>query len=426
MKMEKLCVIADDLTGATDTGVQFSKYGLSTLVIFNHNMIMEMRNDSEVIVVNAETRKLDAENAYRQVREITKLLQSLGVKKIYKKVDSTLRGNPAKELEAILDEMGRDLAFLVPSYPANGRIVEGGYLYLSKSSPEGITKLFPVGYIPEMIERELTKSVAMIGLEDVRKGAARIKQKINELKSAGRQVLVIDAVTEEDLNNIALAIKDMAETSVVAGSAGLAAHLPQSFDLTVQSYRANANEGSVLFMAGTCNPVTAEQINQLHREENVYLITISSEEIIAGNAAEEIERVVAEAADRLRAGAVTIVAIDTLLQSREETYHNLNLALSDSQRIAESFGKIADKLAAQRLLRGLVLTGGDTALHVVDRLGAVGMILEDEVLPGIPCGSLIGGKCPGLKIITKAGGFGNQDSFVDIYKFITKAKGKSQ
>ncbi|WP_003542554.1 four-carbon acid sugar kinase family protein [Desulfotomaculum nigrificans] len=417
--MKKLCIIADDLTGATDTGVQFSKFGLSTLVVFDYVTLKDLTNDAETISINAETRKMDSEGAYRRVREIARLLGSIGFKRLYKKIDSTLRGHPAKEIEALLDETGQNLAFIVPSYPANGRTMENGYLYIKRNSPEEGGQPFPIGFVPGLLERDIKRPIALIELSDVRLGVSRLRQKINELKVAGRQIFVIDAVTDEDLANIALAIKDMAETSVVAGSAGLAAQLPNAWRMIPEEPAQQAGQSSVLFLAGTCNPVTAEQIKVLQQQNAAQLVIMSSQEIIGGNAGGEIARVTAVAREYLRAGNTTVIAIDTLLQSKEESYQ-LDIVMSNAKLIAESFGQVAMQLSLENLVTGVVVTGGDTAVNVFNAMGAQGIILGSEILPGIPWGTLIGGRNHGLRVITKAGGFGDKDSFSNIVSFLTK------
>jgi D-threonate/D-erythronate kinase len=59
-----------------------------------------------------------------------------------------------------------------------------------------------------------------------------------------------------------------------------------------------------------------------------------------------------------------------------------------------------------------VLTGGETAVGVARRLGAVGIRLEGEVEAGIPAGSLIGPSS--YRVVTKAGGFGKPDTLVKV------------
>ncbi|MQL52060.1 four-carbon acid sugar kinase family protein [Desulfofundulus thermobenzoicus] len=418
--MNRICIIADDLTGSTDTGVQFSKHGLSTVVVFDYTALKDMQSRAAILSINAETRKMDEQSAYNRVREIVKLLRTMGFQYFYKKIDSTLRGNPAGEIEAIMDEMNQNLAFIAPSYPANGRIVENGYLYIKRQTGDKKDEqLFPLGYVPGLLERNMKRSLALIHLTDIRNGVHQLREKINELKLAGRQIFLMDAVTDEDLMIIALAIKDLAHNSVVAGSAGLAAWLPSAWGMVGEKLKEDSHKGALLFIAGTCNPVTAEQIREIQNVHSVQLVEMSTKQIIKGSAGEEIARVTAKIREYLSQGKITVLAVDTLLKNRNESYQT-EMMTSNASKIARSLGVIAEQLTHERLVNAMVVAGGDTAVHVFNALGASGIILENEIAPGIPRGRLVGGQFHGLPVVTKAGGFGERDSLVTVTNHLTK------
>ena len=77
-----------------------------------------------------------------------------------------------------------------------------------------------------------------------------------------------------------------------------------------------------------------------------------------------------------------------------------------------ALAEVVAGLSEEGLFDALVLTGGETALGVARRLGAVGIRLEGEVEPGIPEGDLIG-PSP-YRVVTKAGGFGEPDTLVRV------------
>ena len=78
--------------------------------------------------------------------------------------------------------------------------------------------------------------------------------------------------------------------------------------------------------------------------------------------------------------------------------------------VVEMLAGVAGAISEENLFDALVLTGGDTAVGVARRLGAVGVLLEGEVEPGIPVGSLIGPKP--YRVVTKAGAFGEPGTLV--------------
>lgn len=415
--MKKFCIIADDLTGATDTGVQFSKFGMTTAVAFNYLTIKDLTPDFDIVSINAGTRNIDRECAYSRVKEIVRTLREMNFNLFYKKIDSTMRGQPDVEIKAMLDELGFDLAFIVPSFPANGRKVENGYLYIEKNSEKSRNNFNPISFVPDIFKRKIDRPISLIELGDVKKGVFNIKRKIDELREAKNQIFVIDAVTNDDLMNIALAVKDYAPHSVIAGSAGLASCIPLTWEM-VKDYRQFSSEKAILFLAGTRNMVTAGQIKTLTAFSSVKVIKMNSEEIINGKSDEELSRVADESKKALHEAKIPVVAIDSLLESRKEIYDQ-EISSENAKKVAKSFGIVAKKIVSDKLIKAMVVTGGDVAINVFDAIGAKGIILENEILPGIPVGRLIGGEFDGLNVVTKAGGFGDKDSFINIVNYIS-------
>ena len=116
----RLVVVADDLTGATDTGLQFSKVGLRTEVYFDPPLLP---GSGDVIVITTESRSRPADEARRRVAQAGARIRSWNVRHIYKKIDSTMRGNIGAEVEALANSLDRRLVILTPAFPANGRTV---------------------------------------------------------------------------------------------------------------------------------------------------------------------------------------------------------------------------------------------------------------------------------------------------------------
>lgn len=125
--MAKLGVIADDLTGANDTGVQFSKQGLKTIVLSKADSLVELSKQADVIVLDTESRALSKQDAYERVKEAANRLVEAKISIIYKKIDSTLKGNIGAEIDAVMDATGINPAIVVPAFPANKRVTVGGY-----------------------------------------------------------------------------------------------------------------------------------------------------------------------------------------------------------------------------------------------------------------------------------------------------------
>jgi len=198
----RIAVVADDLTGALDTGVQFTKWGYTTQLVEN-----PYESSAEVTIINTDTRKKTPEQAYRLVYSIVENLSKYDI--IYKKFDSTLRGNPGTELEAILTATGETQAILTPTYPSLRRRVKNGHLYIAEKL---ITKTEYVqeyknktSYIPEILDTEIK---------------THVKGTVDNIPPKG--ITIVDSETEQDLIKIATR-----HTRILAGSAGLADALCQ-------------------------------------------------------------------------------------------------------------------------------------------------------------------------------------------------------
>ena len=106
--MVKLLIIADDFTGALDTGIQFVNKGIATQVFTKMpEAIWDIDESTEVLVIDSETRPMPAAKAYDTVKNITGWAKAIKIPVIFKKTDSALRGNIGSELQAVLDGSGQ-------------------------------------------------------------------------------------------------------------------------------------------------------------------------------------------------------------------------------------------------------------------------------------------------------------------------------
>ena len=129
--MVKLLMIADDFTGALDTGVQFAVRGARTCVVTDPAYdFSQTKAETEVLVLDVETRHLTPEAAYQRVFRAVRDALGAGFTCIYKKTDSALRGNVGAELTAVLDAAGADRLAFLPALPKMNRVTRGGVHYI--------------------------------------------------------------------------------------------------------------------------------------------------------------------------------------------------------------------------------------------------------------------------------------------------------
>ncbi len=362
-------VIADDVTGACDTGVQFTEEGFTSTVWLDSDSPGE--DPSEVPVLSTNTRHDSGDVAQRRVARACRRLLDAGATHIYKKVDSTLQGNIAVEIETVVRECGAGVALLVPSFPEMGRTVTGGRLQVtgSEAAVDILVLLTSQG------SRDVT-TVVPSGVAEIAPGNGKL--------------VVIDAETREQLSLIAQSALNMKPAPVLAGSAALArevarilagrhGRMPQTNERLE-----SGGAGPVLLCIGSTNPVTLEQMERL---------TITRGALISSFDRSETQQA-------LEQGRHVIVPVDCS-GPPAELLHRLPV-------------------------RGLVLSGGDTARMVCRALGARGIRLEREIAPGIPWGTLIGGKFDGMPVATKAGGFGQSDALIRMADFLSLRQEESR
>jgi len=405
-------VIADDLTGANDTGLQFSKVGLETVVIWDLDGI-EDSSKADVIVVDTESRRDLAEVAYRKVFEAAKRLKESGVELFYKKIDSTLRGNLGGELDGMMDALGSSMVLVAPAFPRNRRITVGGHQLVDSLPLEhtearsDVTTPVKTSHIPTAIGMQSRRMVHQIPLGEVMRGPESIKERIEREKQRGVEILVLDSTTQEELRAIVQAAAFVKETPILCGSAGLAEEIPFVFDLS-------RKRRGTLILVGTTSSVTSRQIEALERMIHSEVIELKPEDTFGEEEQRsiEIESVCRDAKKRLNEGGIVVIRWAEHGRGEKNAKRLWRFGSQDEIALSLStLGSIARSLV-DKGLAGIILTGGDTAMSVMRALEVEGVRISGEVEPGVPIVTAVGGEIGGMRIVTKAGAFGDDQTLV--------------
>ena len=418
--MLKLVVIADDLTGANDAGVQFAKQGLTVRVVLGTPIADSGNQRTDVMVLDTDSRATQPDKAYESVRnagQIVKQMEEI-TPLVFKKIDSTLRGNIGAEIDAAMAVFDVEWAAVVPAFPANGRITVGGWHLLNQvpiaESEISRDPKTPVheSVLPDLLAAQSRHKVGHVFLTDVSCGADAVKRRIRELRSEGVKVVSFDASTKAHLDTIATAIQASEATALWVGCAGLAEMIPKVMGWPrTEPISQPGVSGSVLVVAGRVSNVSARPMHRFLEQENVQLVSLRADYLIADEE-KELRRCVQEASDGLKAGK------DVLLASAVDAD---SVVKGCSEIISAAMGKVVQQVIFLKPA-GLFLTGGDTAVSVCRALGVNSINILDEVLPGIPLGELDGGCCPGMRVVTKAGAFGGEDAIVVAVKVLKGRK----
>ncbi len=431
----KIAIIADDLTGSNDTGLQFSKKGAKTGVVINFSNIDKTLKELDVVVVDTESRFDSKETAFEKVYSISRTLTEKGVLLIYKKIDSTMRGNIGAEIDGAVEGARVKAALVVPAFPSLGRITQNGICYLNGIPVEN-TEIAkdpknPISssHIPAIINQQSKRNVALIGLECIRRGSAEISIKINSLLEDGSEVIVLDAVTNDDLAFIAQAVKDLDETIVLAGSAGFAEHIAVPIaarDSRKQEFKPVIQEfNPIVIVAGSVSEITGSQISHALEKNCVQTIDVNLQALFTGREKEEKQRIIHEI-DRFSSQREDTVI--RTVRSREDIEKAQKLGAQKGldlsgtgEHISCFLGDVTREICSTIKLGGLILTGGDTAIKVADVMNISFVIIIDEVLPGIPLSYFISDTYGDIPIVTKAGAFGKENTIVKIIDFLRKS-----
>jgi D-threonate/D-erythronate kinase len=406
--MPEVTVIADDLTGAADCGIAFTVAGLPTFVAFGDGPAPA---SASIVARDTDSRRLPEPEAAQRALAAARQAYLAGSRTVYRKIDSTLRGNVGAETAATYRAAAEaggtpPLVIASPAFPATGRIVREGRVLVNgvpleqtevwrKSGTSGPADLLAM-------LRGAGLQAAVVRGDAVRAGADALARTLSELAGRGVQAVVCDAEDEADLQRIAEAGARLARPIVWAGSAGLARKLPAALGLRAAGGPAAAApprpSAPVLVLVGSRSTVAREQAQRVSTEAGVVTLTATPDALLepsGGARGTELGRALHQA---LASGH------DVLLLIGLEPIVALERGLELAERLATLVAAEAGALG------GLVATGGDVARTVLGALGATGLHLLGEVEPGVPLG--LTDTSEPVRVVTKAGAFGDPNTLL--------------
>jgi 4-hydroxythreonine-4-phosphate dehydrogenase len=402
-------ILADDFTGACDTGLQFVQKGLCTRVALD--LSGTPPDSTDVLVWDSETRNLSQAAARQRLGEAREQLKAVAVRVCYKKIDSTLRGPLAAEITALMDSRGDALCLIAPAFPQAGRITVGGYQLLHGVPVErtemGADPGAPVrqSFIPRLFEGA-DLDIHLLGWETIAKGTEHILAEISSLKGSAKTAVVLDATAPEDLLQIARAAARMEPVPLLCGSAGLAAQIPEAFELKPtdrEDLQVKGRDGPVLIVVGSGQELTQRQLKVATTRFGLRPWRMPAD-----------QHCLAEIKSRFRNGE------DTLLLGGDGT------ETEDRGRIVASLAQAGADLCGQVSPAGIVVTGGWTAVSLLQALGGEGVEILEQVDEGVPLCRLEGGPYQGLPVVTKAGALGSEQAFLHALDRLKRSEGGSR
>jgi D-threonate/D-erythronate kinase len=360
----RIFILADDLTGACDSGAAFLAGGRSVRVVLDvsgldaERLLLTEDDDCETVwAFTTETRNLPPEEAGEVVAASMAALHPVSQDALlFKKIDSAARGHLGVEIMAALRHSGAALALIAPGFPGAGRTVQSGILNVCDwSGQDAMISL-----------RDLFPDVDANAIDVLPAGSEQqLEQGIMRAVANGTRILLCDSNTQADLERLAAVALRVQQPLLWAGSAGLAHALAGTLPapratIALPSAR---RHGRTLLFVGTRHSVTSLQVSHLERESG----------------------------------------------TTNRAIHRIQHGAPLEQEVVAAF--------AAQPVSALVLTGGGTAAFVLRTLGASSIVLAGQLALGIPWGFIEGGLADGCIVITKSGGFGEHDALLQAFEF---------
>ncbi|SUG74102.1 Dihydrodipicolinate synthase [Salmonella enterica subsp. enterica] len=288
----KMMVIADDFTGSNDTGVQLAKKGARTEVMLSASQKPSRRAD--VLVINTESRAMPADQAASAVyAALSPWCETSPAPLVYKKIDSTFRGNIGAEVTAAMRASQRKLAVIAAAIPAAGRttlegkcLVNGVPLLETEFASDPKTPIVS-SRIAEIVALQSEIPVYEVFLQDVRRGG--LSALLTAYAAEGEGIIVVDAVEERDLTLIAQAACEQPSMPLLVGAAGLVNALP------VELFMQDRQRLPVLVVAGSMSEATRRQVDNALCRGRAEVVDIDAARMVSDRAEQEIASVVEQA-----------------------------------------------------------------------------------------------------------------------------------
>lgn len=417
--MVKLLIIADDFTGALDTGIQFKKRGISTQV-FTKTRIEdnEIKTDTEVLVIDSESRPLSKEEAYLEVQSIARWALSKGIGIIFKKTDSALRGNIGAELKAVADAAEDGKVFFLPGYPEIRRITKNGMHYIDgellENSVFGKDPFEPVkkSYIPDIIKDQ--SSVPVISL--------RSNEAVPEAESKKAGIIVCDTVSTEDIDQRLDELLEKKYLKLIAGCAGLADRLVEKLDFNRKEELKFKETQGMYVACGSLNKITEKQVEYAQAKGGFERIHLTMEQKLIPEyyktaSGKAFMKSITDLCEKKKR-----VIVDTFDQddSKEEFLKEHQIPSESVRfRISDAHGCIVDEIVNQHTDVTILMTGGDTLMGYMKKIGCTQIEPLCEIEQGVVVSSIISGG-RSVQVISKSGGFGTEDILCRIAEKVIK------
>jgi uncharacterized protein YgbK (DUF1537 family) len=419
----KLGCIADDLTGATDLALMLAREGLQTIQTIGVPRAELDLSGADAVVVALKSRTVPAPEAIDQSLTAADALRTAGAQHLFFKYcstfDSTDEGNIGPVSEALLAFTGADFTLACPAFPANGRTVYKGHLFVngvplheSSMKDHPLTPMRDSNLV-RVLQRQTKHSVGLVSYEDVEAGPDAIRSAFEREKAAGHQIVIVDALNDAHLRAVGLAAADF---PLMTGGSGVAMGLPAAYRQSERSTAPSPSKGfdapagRSIILAGSCSSATREQVKTA-LEAGVPALRLDAMELASGamSAKTALEWLKTQPAN----GPALIYSTATPdeVQAVQSKLGRMNAG----EIVENTLAGIAKALPALGFTR-LIVAGGETSGAVVNALDVDALAIGPEIDPGVPWTRSLAGI--DLALALKSGNFGTPDFFLKAWNLL--------
>ncbi|MCG7405605.1 MULTISPECIES: four-carbon acid sugar kinase family protein [Caballeronia] len=405
--MKSLLIVADDLSGAADCAIAFAAAGRKTVVSLDAGA---SDANATVVAADTDTRRLAPADAAKRTADAWHALRAPG-RRLYKKIDSTLRGNWAAEVAALTRVAGP--AIVTPAFPATGRTVRDARVFV-RGVPLEDTETWQLEHAGQHAGlRELLDAVGLraahVPLDAFRAAPQEVALMIASAAASGNGIdaIIVDAETSDDLASLARVSASVDEPFFWVGSGGLArelAALPDLFDTDASTQSASIIEpaqGPILALVGSLSAISERQCALLCAEAGVCEMIVPPAVLRDGARHPQWQTWSARIGDAVRGQEDAIVRI-----GRDDAFDP-----AEGARLSNALAAlVAPHFDA---LGGLIATGGETARAMLAAANVGSLELVREIEAGVALGRPSNGKGP--SVVTKAGAFGSEHALLGAY-----------
>ncbi|WP_110673839.1 3-oxo-tetronate kinase [Salinicola sp. RZ23] len=411
--------IADDFTGGTDLANNLVKSGFRTRQVIGVPDSESPNEAVDAVVVALKSRSIPAADAVSQSLAALEWLRRQGCEKFYFKYcstfDSTPAGNIGPVAEALMDALGVDGTLFCPAFPATGRTVYQGHLFVGDRllNDSGMEQhpLNPMhdADLVRWLGRQTQAATGLVDHACLSRGEAATRERIDQLIAEGRPLIVTDTLDDAQLTTLARA---SAHLPLVTGGSGLALGLGALYQPAVADPgQLPPVQGSAVILAGSASRRTREQIE--HATARLPTYTLDPQRLADAFDA-TLDAVMAWAAPQL-GDTPLLIHSDTRPEAVEAAQAQLGVEAAGAL-IERALATLAERLLAQGV-RQWIVAGGETSGAIVQALGIAALRIGPEIAPGVPWTHATTAEGD-IHLALKSGNFGAPEMFTSAWEII--------